>query len=99
MSYMIKKGMAWLEKDFLEQLDSVLSTNHVVDIGKLVNFEGRDKYIAEMIVRGDIEEATPNDVEKQGKVDRQRKAETLIESNRSKQMEEEEANLRQVMGL
>ena len=95
----VKRGKIWLQHKFKEQLTVALNHNHVVDLNEMVNFEDRDEFITDMIIRGDIEEATQSDINRQDRINKQRKEDSMKEANHLNQLEQEEADLKKIMGL
>jgi hypothetical protein len=95
----IKKGMAWLRRDFEDQLGKALTENHTVNLDKLINFPGRDIVIENMISRKDLDRARYDDLQIQRKIEEKRMAETTIRCNLKNKLKEEEAALRAAMGV
>lgn len=95
----VKKGITWLRRDFEEHLKKTLDANHVVDLGKLVDFEGRERVIESMIIREELEEANYSDIQKQKKLDKQLKQQLIQEEKCRDKVKEEEEALAKVMGL
>ena len=95
----VKRGKIWLQHKFKEQLTVALNHNHVVDLSSMVNFEDRDEFVADMIIRGDIEEAAQPDINRQNRIDKQRKEDSMKETNRLHQLAQEETDLKKIMGL
>jgi hypothetical protein len=95
----IVKGAVWLKRDFLEQLKQLFETNHVVEIDKLVDFEGKEQFIKNMIIRGELTEAVNSDITQQFKLERAKKAEALRDEKLRDKLKEEEAAIKAAMGL
>jgi hypothetical protein len=94
----IVKGAAWLRRDFIEQLKQLLEANHVVEINKLVNFDGKKQLVKNMLIREELAEATNSDVKWQNGIELTRKAEALRDEKLRDKLKEEEAALKTVMG-
>lgn len=90
---MFKKGLAWLERDFLQELEDHLNDNFVVDVAKLIKFSGRDKIIANMLSRGELEKVTTADTRVQEKINYIRKEEGKKKANDKKRLQQEEEEL------
>lgn len=95
----LKKGGTWLRRDFEVQLKNALAENLVVDLGKMVDFPGRDRLIENMISREELKEANYSDIQKQKEVDDLRKKQAIVELMRQEELAKEEAALRKAMDL
>lgn len=94
-----KKGITWLRRDFDDQLKKALTENHVVDLRTLVNFEGKDRVIDNMISREELEEASYADIQKQKAIISEREKILAVRRNEKNKLEEEEAALKAAMGI
>lgn len=94
----IVKGTRWLERDFMEQLKLLLETNHVVEIDTLVNFEDREQFIKNMLIRTEFALATNSDIAQQLRVDHAKEVTALKDEKHRNKLEEEENKLREMMG-
>jgi hypothetical protein len=95
----IVKGAAWLKRDFIEQLKQSLEANHVVEIDKLVDFDGKEQLVKNMFIRKELAKATNNDVKWQNGIELTKKAEALKDAKLINKLEEEEAALKAAMGI
>lgn len=95
----LKKGTAWLQRDFRVQLENVLAKNLVVDLGNMVDFPGRDRLIKNMISCEELEEANYSDIQKQKETDDLRKKQAMVELTRREELAKEEVALRKAMDL
>jgi hypothetical protein len=95
----VKKGPIWLKRNFIEQLKQSLEANHVVEIDKLVDFDGKEQLVKNMLIREELAKATNNDVKWQNGIELTRKAEALRDEKLRDKLKEEEAALKTVMGL
>jgi hypothetical protein len=93
-----KKGAAWLQRDFEEQLKETLDANHVVNVCSLPLFEGRDRVIENMISREELEEADHADIAKQTQIEVVRNKQALIDKSRKEQLKREEAEMLERIG-
>jgi hypothetical protein len=94
-----KKGTAWLRRDFEEDLKERLSENLTADLNDMVNFPGRDKIVANMLSREELEEANYSDIQEQKRIDTLRKKQSMVEQTRQEEIAKEEAALRKAMDL
>ena len=94
----VKKGKAWLRREFEKQLATALVQNHVVDLNRLVGFRGCEEFIADMVIRDDIEEATQGDIEQQERIDSDRRKVELEAARRLKTVKNEEKELWEKIG-
>lgn len=95
----IKKGSAWLKRDFIAQLEQLFKNNHTVELDMLSNFKGREQFIKNLLSREELEEGTKEDIERQAKAERKAKIEELKERKYQNTLEREEEQLRKVLGV
>ena len=94
----VKKGKAWLKREFEKQLATALDQNHVVDLSQLVGFKGREELIIDMVIRDDIEEAIQGDIDRQERIDSDRKEVETEAARRLKTVKNEEKELWKKIG-
>ena len=95
----IKKGIAWLRRDFEKQLSEALNKNHVVELGSMIEFAGRNEVVADMLIRNDIEYVNLLDLEQQKKIDCKRQQESLAKHNYENELKNEEIEIKKRMGI
>jgi hypothetical protein len=95
----IVKGATWLRRDFIEQLEQLFEDNHVVEIDKLIDFDGKEQFIKNMLIRGEFAQATNGDAVRQVNIELNRKAKALKDTKLRNKLEEEETALKAAMGI
>jgi hypothetical protein len=95
----IVKGSKWLKRDFIEQLEQLFETNHVIEIDELVDFDGKEQFIKNMFIREEFAEATNNDIERQNEIELAKKTAALKHEKHRNKLKEEEEQLQEIMGL
>jgi hypothetical protein len=95
----IVKGATWLRRDFIEQLERLLETNHIVEIDQLIDFDGKEQFVKNMLIRGELTKATNGDVVRQVKIEHDKKVKALKDIKLRNKLEEEETALKAIMGI
>lgn len=95
----IVKGAKWLKRDFMEQLERLLESNHVVELDKLVKFDGREQFVKNMLIRGELATATNNDIKWQNEIELTEKVAALRDVKYRDKLKQEEKQLQEKMGL
>jgi hypothetical protein len=93
------KGIKWLKRDFMEQLEQLFEDNHVVELNKLINFDGKEQFVKNMLVRTEIATATSDDVKWQNSIELTKKTVALKDKKYRDKLKQEEKQLQEKMGL
>jgi hypothetical protein len=95
----VVKGSRWLKRNFLEQLKQLLEINRVVELDKLVNFDGKEQFVKNMLIRTELAIATNHDIKWQNEIELTRKAIALKNKKYQDKLKQEEKQLQEKMGL
>lgn len=95
----VVKGIRWLKRDFMEQLEQLFEDNHVVELSKLINFDGKEQFVKNILVRTEIATATSDDVKWQNSIELTKKTVALKDKKYRDKLKQEEKQLQEKMGL
>lgn len=89
----IVKGSTWLRRDFIERLQEKFLSNHVVELDKFVDFNGREQLVQNMLIRKELALAQENDLSRQSEIGRIRELDEHRQATYKDKLRKEEKKL------